>query len=99
MNSLHVDQKVNICSWSTRYKNKHSWSTRYKNKQTLVYKCECPKLYQLFLFNPMATSNNPMQKVLRKHCWKRRKCWLPAFSPFRLFSTLAKKKIAPFETH
>ena len=19
---------------------------------------------------------------IRKHCWKRRKCWLPAFSPF-----------------
>ena len=22
----------------------------------------------------------------RKHCWKRRKCWLPAFSPFPTFS-------------
>ena len=31
----------------------------------------------------------PEKEAFRKHCGKRRKCWLPAFSPFpTMFSTL-----------
>ena len=31
----------------------------------------------------------------RKHCWRRRKCWLPAFSPFlTMFSNVFSIKVA-----
>ena len=31
--------------------------------------------------------NLPFFEKFRKHCWKRKKCWLPAYSPFpRTFS-------------
>ena len=33
--------------------------------------------------------NDPREQSLRKHFWKRRKCWFPAFSPIpNMFSTL-----------
>ena len=35
-----------------------------------------------------------LEKDRRKHCWKRRKCWLPVFSPFpTMFSTLLYTKL------
>ena len=34
----------------------------------------------------------PTSSAFWKHCGKRRKCWLPAFSPFPTFSTLSKLK-------
>ena len=44
----------------------------------------------LYLMIP--TFNHP-EKALLKHSGKRRKCWLPAFSPFpTMFSTLSTSK-------
>ena len=43
---------------------------------------------------PNLTFNNPEEEAFRKHCGKRRKCWLPTFSPFpTIFSTLSKIEI------
>ena len=40
------------------------------------------------------TFNDSEKKVFWKHCGKRRKCWIPAFSSFpTMFSTLSKTKI------
>ena len=33
------------------------------------------------------------KKAVGKHCGKRRKCWLPSFSPF--FSTVFSKSLSP----
>ena len=33
-------------------------------------------------FDIAQTINVVFNRIYRKHCWKRRKCWLPAFSPF-----------------
>ena len=39
------------------------------------------------------------KEAFSKHCGKRRKCWLPAFSPFpTLFSTLSKIEIIIYVT-
>ena len=40
-------------------------------------------------YHTIPTFNTSGKESLRKHCGKRRKCWLPAFSPFpTMFSTL-----------
>ena len=45
------------------------------------------------LYHTIPTFNNPKGKALWKHWGKRRKCWLPAFSPFStMFPTLHKTK-------
>ena len=37
----------------------------------------------LILYLTIATvKDNEKKKDFGKHCWKRRKCWIPAFSPF-----------------
>ena len=42
--------------------------------------------------HPILCFNNPEKEAFRKHCGKRRKCWLPAFSHFpTMFSTLSYK--------
>ena len=41
--------------------------------------------------------NCPVEEGFRKHCGKRRKCWLPAFSPFpAVFSTLSNSEKSAF---
>ena len=46
------------------------------------------RFFQLILYHTIPTFNDP-GKEARKHCGKRRKCWLPAFSPFpTMFSAL-----------
>ena len=34
------------------------------------------------LCHTIMTFNDPVEKAFGKHCWKRRKCWSPAFSAF-----------------
>ena len=42
-------------------------------------------------YHTIPTFNAPEKEAFRKHCGKRRKCWLSAFSPFlTMFSTLHK---------
>ena len=42
----------------------------------------------------MLVFNNHKKEGFGKHCGKRRKCWLPAFSPFpTAFSTLSKREM------
>ena len=44
----------------------------------------------LTLYHIIPNFNDPEKEVFRKKCGKRRKCWLPAFSPFpTMFSTLS----------
>ena len=44
------------------------------------------------LYHTIPTFNNPDKESFCKHCGKRRKCWLPAFSPFpSMFSTISTK--------
>ena len=39
----------------------------------------------------IATIKNNEKEDFGKHCWKRRKCWIPAFSPFpTMLSILAQ---------
>ena len=46
---------------------------------------------ELTLYYLIQTFNNPKNVSFRKHCGKRRKCWLPAFSPFpTMFCSLLK---------
>ena len=43
------------------------------------------------LYHTIRTFNYPVKRRLRKHCGKRRKCCLPAFSPFpTMFSSLSR---------
>ena len=47
-----------------------------------------------YLNNTIQTFKNPEERPLGKHFGKRRKCWLPAFSPFHImFSTLPKRNV------
>ena len=36
----------------------------------------------LILYLTIATVTDDEQEDFGKHCWKRRKCWIPALSPF-----------------
>ena len=45
-------------------------------------------LTKLILYHTMPCFNGPLKEAFWKHCEKRRKCWLPAFSPFPMFFTL-----------
>ena len=48
----------------------------------------------LTLYHTILTFNDPEKEGFCKHCGKRRKCWLPAFSPFpAIISTLTKTEI------
>ena len=50
-------------------------------------------LVELTLYHIMPNFNDPEKEAFRKHCGKRKKCWLPAFSPLpRMFSTLSHTK-------
>ena len=43
----------------------------------------------LSLYLTMPTFKDTEKEAFGKHCWKRRKCWYPAFSAFpTMFSTL-----------
>ena len=45
----------------------------------------------LSLYLTIATVKDNEKKDFGKHCWKRRKCWIPAFSPFpTMLSILAQ---------
>ena len=45
----------------------------------------------LIHYHTIPTFDAPEKEAYRKHCGKRRKCWLPAFSSFpAMFSTLHK---------
>ena len=45
----------------------------------------------LTLYHTIPTFNDLNREAFRKHCGERRKCCLPAFSPFpTMFSTLPK---------
>ena len=35
----------------------------------------------LTIYHTIPTFNDPEEEGFEKHCGKRRKCWLPAFSP------------------
>ena len=53
----------------------------------------------LTLYHTIPTFNDPAKTACRKHCGKRRKCWIPAFSPFpAMFSTHPQKNFC-FESH
>ena len=42
----------------------------------------------LTLYHTIPSFNNPEKDAFSKHCGKGRKCWYPAFPPFRtMFST------------
>ena len=48
----------------------------------------------LTLYHTISTLNDPEKEAFWKHCGKRRKCWLPAFSPLpTMFSTLSKTEM------
>ena len=43
----------------------------------------------LSFYRTMATVKATEKETFGKHCWKRRKCWIPAFSTFpTMLSTL-----------
>ena len=43
----------------------------------------------LSLYLTMATVKDTEKEAFGEHCWKRRRCWIPAFSPFQtMLSTL-----------
>ena len=45
------------------------------------------------LYHTIPIFNNPKEEGFGKHCGKRRKCWLPAFSPFpTVFSIKSKRE-------
>ena len=51
---------------------------------TCIYPITC----SLSLYHTIPTVNDPKKEGFGKHYGKRRKCWLPAFSPFpTVFST------------
>ena len=59
--------------------------------------CHWEKVKRLTLYHTIPPFNNPKKKGFGKHCGKRRKCWLPAFSPFpTMFSTLSKTENSHF---
>ena len=48
-------------------------------------------LHMFAFYHTIPTFNNPEKETFCKHCGKRRKCWLPAFSPFpTMFYTLSQ---------
>ena len=47
------------------------------------------KLHQLTWLNLF--SHNPEMEGCSKHCWKRRKCWFPSFSPFLTMISILSK--------
>ena len=47
----------------------------------------------LTLYQIIRTFNDPVKEAFWKKNGKRRKCWLPAFSPFSLFSSQSNKDI------
>ena len=80
-------------------------STPVINKDIIVVIIDCLiwidcstvrlKCQSLTLYHTIPTFNDPTEGAFRNHCGKRRKCWLPAFSPFpTVFSTLCKREIA-----
>ena len=51
------------------------------------------------LYHTIPTFHDPKRGIFWKHCWKRRKCWLTAFSPSpTMFSTPPIKKKNPIVT-
>ena len=56
-------------------------------------------LLHLTVYYIILNFEDPERVSFWKHCWKRRKCWYPAFSPFStLFSTLSKIEIIFVQT-
>ena len=52
----------------------------------------------LTLYHTVPTFKYPEERAFGKHCGKRRKCWLPAFSPFpTMFSFLSKTELISIE--
>ena len=50
--------------------------------------------HKLTLYHTIPTLKDPEGEAFYKHGGKRRKCWLPAFSPFpTMFSTLSRRKM------
>ena len=50
--------------------------------------------FPISLYHTIMNFNNPKEDDFWKHCWKRRKCWKPAFSPFPTkFSTIHKTNL------
>ena len=45
----------------------------------------------LTLYHKVKTFIDPEKEAFWKHCWKRSKCWKPALSFPKMFSTLSKK--------
>ena len=40
------------------------------------------------LYHTVMIFDAPKEKAFRKHCGRRRKCWLPAFSPFSIMFSI-----------
>ena len=53
----------------------------------------------LTLYHTIPTFNDSGKETFWKHCGKRRKCWLPAFSPFPTCFLSFQKRILIFESH
>ena len=48
----------------------------------------------LTVSHAITTIDDPAEEPYGKHCWKRRKCWLPAFSPFpTMFPTIPRANL------
>ena len=59
-----------------------------------MYRCRGIKLKKILtLYNTIPNFDDLERQAFLKHCGKKRKCWLPAFSLFpTMFSTLPKTK-------
>ena len=60
-----------------------------------LFECEILSLVKdLSFYHTVPNFNDPKEEGFRKLCWKRRRRWLPAFSPSRIaFSTPSKREI------
>ena len=79
---------------------KSSFSHRVFKKLALQI-CKIKGLFGngLALYHTILTFNDPVMEGFRKHYGERRKCWLPAFSPFpKMFSTVPKPNFI-FHSH
>ena len=73
--------------------SEHFLNEPCSEKRGLMHLCDASRNKQviLSLYHTILTYNNPKKQDFGKHCWKRRKCWFPAFSPFpTMFSLLSK---------
>ena len=92
---------VNLVKIPTLDKEVFARGCKYETKCIMCGRSTCIKNTLAFGKGlTVLTLNSPWKECFLKHCGKRRKCWLPAFSPLpTMFSTPLMRNFWGFLSH